>query len=353
VYRNFNKLLEPELMALMAFLEINNLAHISLPQLSTKTWQRYLKKLVLPEAEIRDLAPLAYFTGLQHLDLGCNQITDLAPLASLKQLTYLNLIGNRIQNIEPLAGLNSLSCLFLDCNRISDLSPLANLANLKFLGLTGTEVKDLRPLKDLKNLNIEIKVKSFLVSVIFSFEVSIILGSRPSGIVEFRNEQEIFWYRIHPDKPKGYRLRPDKPKSKLYRGNPAIDLDKQIQDWLAKKSDFFAARFFDVGFRFPKPPDYDLFPFAKNGFRVSSCDGYDVFLIPKSFKEPNFIKFSNDDSSYICEVKFPNIFFDNAGKPSADLQKKFESWFNRNNMSMARCAGTLWGHEEPLPFIGE
>ena len=67
----------------------------------------------LIDDNLRDLAPLAYLTGLETLEIRSQEVVDASPLANLKDLTELSLDCREVRNLPALASLTSLQILIL------------------------------------------------------------------------------------------------------------------------------------------------------------------------------------------------------------------------------------------------
>jgi len=76
--------------------------------------------------------------------------------------------------------------------------------------------------------------KSYKVCSVFGFEVYVIYGSRPQAMIEFRKDEDIYWYRCHPSNPV------------RYKGNPSPELDKDIKSWICSKFIDFRTAFVDM-----------------------------------------------------------------------------------------------------------
>jgi hypothetical protein len=111
-----------------------------------------LQSLSLNQTAVADLAPLARLTKLQSLRLTQTTVADLAPLARLTKLQSLRLTQTAVADLAPLASLTALQILLLNGTDIADLAPLAGLVNIQDLTLDGTQVIDLRPVKGLAKL---------------------------------------------------------------------------------------------------------------------------------------------------------------------------------------------------------
>lgn len=130
-------------------LVINNSKITNLAPL--ETLQR-LEDLHLYGAPVSDLKPLAQMPNLRKLGLQNTAVRDLAPLGNSKQLRVLLLYRTKVTDLGPLAGLNQLQELGFDAAPVNSLAPLAKLNGLRELSLNQTKVDDLKPLAGLKNL---------------------------------------------------------------------------------------------------------------------------------------------------------------------------------------------------------
>ncbi len=95
-----------------------------------------------PEAEMRDISPLADLPHLETLTIEQSFVGDLTPLANLKQLRCLSLIQCQINDVSPLAELTNLKYLILAYNPVNDVKPLHGLKQLQFLFLNETNVSE-------------------------------------------------------------------------------------------------------------------------------------------------------------------------------------------------------------------
>ena len=111
-----------------------------------------LRSLSLNDNEIVDVSPLASLTTLEKLWLDFNEIVDVSPLAALSRLVRLNLDYNAIADLSPLAALNRLEWLALGGSQNADIAPLAGLTNLRYLYLSNHEIVDVTSLAGLLNL---------------------------------------------------------------------------------------------------------------------------------------------------------------------------------------------------------
>lgn len=105
------------------------------------------------ESGITDIAPLAFFTNLQRLELQGNSLdeTKLSPLQKLTNLTYLNLEDNLIKQVSALKGLTNLTYLNVSDNEITDFSPLKALIRLSTLYVSGNATQDYSSLRSIYN----------------------------------------------------------------------------------------------------------------------------------------------------------------------------------------------------------
>ena len=88
------------------------------------------------------LAPVAYLTNLQTLNISGNNLSSLSAVSGLTELNYLSAADNRISDLKPLSGLTKLQTLYLDNNPVTDLSPLYGLSSLTLLSIKGIELQE-------------------------------------------------------------------------------------------------------------------------------------------------------------------------------------------------------------------
>jgi hypothetical protein len=126
--------------------------HERLQRLAARWVSARIAYMVLHQAPVTDLTPLAGLTGLTKLSLDRTGVTDLTPLAGLTRLTELSLSDTGVTNVMPLAGLTGLTALRLRNTPVVDLAPLTGLTGLTMLSLDRTGVTDLTPLAGLTRL---------------------------------------------------------------------------------------------------------------------------------------------------------------------------------------------------------
>ncbi|WP_417374983.1 leucine-rich repeat domain-containing protein [Gimesia maris] len=95
-----------------------------------------------PQADMRDIRPLANLPHLESLEIEQSYVSSLTPLANLKQLRCLSLIQCQITDVSPLAELTNLKYLILAYNPVNDVKPLHGLKQLQFLFLNETNVSE-------------------------------------------------------------------------------------------------------------------------------------------------------------------------------------------------------------------
>lgn len=94
------------------------------------------------DSSTADIACLAYFKDLNHLDFGQCKISNLEPLKVLMKLKVLNLSGTQVVDLSPLKELTLLKELRLENTRVMDITPLVKLAKLNELNLKNTLVPE-------------------------------------------------------------------------------------------------------------------------------------------------------------------------------------------------------------------
>ncbi len=138
-----------------------------------------------PDRNIKSIADIRYFTGLEILDISFNDINgDLSPLAGLTSLKTLVFNGTTTSDLSPLAGLTNMECLIfcwnyspdrgnngvgnlealagminleaLDAKNagITDVSALAGLPKLREVQLNDNQITDVSPLAEIENLRL-------------------------------------------------------------------------------------------------------------------------------------------------------------------------------------------------------
>ncbi|MFA6564686.1 MAG: SUMF1/EgtB/PvdO family nonheme iron enzyme [Verrucomicrobiia bacterium] len=103
--------------------------------------------LLLNEAAIADISPLAALSGLRVLSLDNTKISDLSPLKGMA-LRNLNCGHSSVSDLSVLRGM-PLEILYFTQTEVGDLSPLAGMP-LDTLSCQATRVHDLSPLKGMK-----------------------------------------------------------------------------------------------------------------------------------------------------------------------------------------------------------
>lgn len=78
-----------------------------------------------------------YMPKLQYLIIGDARVPDLSPLAELKELKYLEAFLCGVEDLSPLAGCTSLLDVNLCYNNFTDITPLMGLENLENIWLSG------------------------------------------------------------------------------------------------------------------------------------------------------------------------------------------------------------------------
>lgn len=135
-------------LAYLTNLELLNIGGYRINDISPLLSLVNLKNIAISNNQIEDITPLAGLVNLTSLDLGHNRIKDVTPLQELTGLTELTLTNNLIGDISTLRALTALESLQLGANRLSDISPLQNLFGIVELGLSNNRVSDLSPLSN-------------------------------------------------------------------------------------------------------------------------------------------------------------------------------------------------------------
>ena len=138
-----------------------------------------------PDRNIKSIADIRYFTGLEILDISFNDINgDLSPLAGLTSLKTLVFSGTSAHDLSPLAGLTNMECIVFCWNYspdrgnngvgnlealaaminleavdaknagITDVSALAGLPKLREVQLNDNQITDVSPLAEIENLRL-------------------------------------------------------------------------------------------------------------------------------------------------------------------------------------------------------
>ncbi|MCC6461816.1 MAG: TIR domain-containing protein [Saprospiraceae bacterium] len=126
-----------------------------------------LKKIIIHDTEILDLAFLKSINSLIYLDAKRTKIQDVSQLNGAINLNFLNIESSLICDIKPIANLFNLQCLNISTTIVRNLKPLSKLKNLKQLYLNdlgkqkkdvysvwqiNDGVKNINPLRNLKKL---------------------------------------------------------------------------------------------------------------------------------------------------------------------------------------------------------
>ncbi|WEV52861.1 leucine-rich repeat domain-containing protein [Bifidobacterium sp. ESL0704] len=179
----------------------NQINHIATPS----TTVRSLGSLNLAHNQIRDITPLAQYSGFRILDLSLNQISnveglarpkisdelrlnnnrifDISPMPSNIGIRTLRLANNHIRDIAALRAMPNLTFVSLANNQISDITPLASTKQLTSLDLTSNVVHDITPLKGLTELH-DLKLSSNCIS-----DTTPLAGLSKVGLVDLENQK--------------------------------------------------------------------------------------------------------------------------------------------------------------------
>jgi len=111
-----------------------------------------LRFIMIINAAIRDISPLAKLEGIKELWLMECDVSSLSPLVKYSRLETLALSGTPVVDIRPLENCRNLEQLLLDRTKVNMLEGLASLPKLKYLGLNETPVYDLKGLSHAPSL---------------------------------------------------------------------------------------------------------------------------------------------------------------------------------------------------------
>ncbi|MEB2779816.1 leucine-rich repeat domain-containing protein [Algoriphagus sp. C2-6-M1] len=115
--------------------------------------------LTFERVSVDDMHALTAFVNLRSLVIFDAPIGYLAPIAELKLLEKLKISQVPVVDFSPLQGLSKLVELDISNSGIEDLDPLARLMNLRVLNISGTNLKTLKGLEGMINL-VELDVAS-------------------------------------------------------------------------------------------------------------------------------------------------------------------------------------------------
>ncbi len=101
---------------------------------------------------VADLAFLAAFVRLDHLDAKKNALESLATLPALPKLAFLSLNEGKLTSLEGIERAPNLEYLYARKNQLTSLAGLERLGNLRELDVSGNKVSDLGPVGELAAL---------------------------------------------------------------------------------------------------------------------------------------------------------------------------------------------------------
>lgn len=111
-----------------------------------------LKALVINDAPLVDLSPLAGHPTLSDLDASVTLVQDLTPLVTLPALARLYLNHCDLTSLAGLTGAPALVELALNDNNLTSLDGLESLGDLQLLELSNNQIAELAPIGALAQL---------------------------------------------------------------------------------------------------------------------------------------------------------------------------------------------------------
>lgn len=163
------------------------LSHKMLSEINDIAWFTGLERLELSgNPDVTNIEYLSRLENLRYLDLCSTGVSDLSAIAELKDLRVLRIVGTPVKDLGPLAGLTSLLELDIDGYDFDplDIAPLAGLVNLEKLEVSTDDLAPLAGLTELKSLTICGKYSDLnALTDLMKLEVLHIMGdSRPLDI---------------------------------------------------------------------------------------------------------------------------------------------------------------------------
>lgn len=111
-----------------------------------------LRSLVIFDAPLGNVAPIAELKLLEKLKISQVPVVDFSPLRSLHQLKELDISNSGIEDLDPLSGLLDLETLNISGTNLKSLKGLETLAHLEELDVASTNLRSLRQIEGLTNL---------------------------------------------------------------------------------------------------------------------------------------------------------------------------------------------------------
>lgn len=111
-----------------------------------------LRSLVIFDAPLGNIAPVAELKLLEKLKLSQVPVVDFSPLRSLNKLKELDISNSGIEDLDPLSGLINLKTLNISGTNLKTLKGLEGLINLQEMDVASTNLRTLRPIEGLPNL---------------------------------------------------------------------------------------------------------------------------------------------------------------------------------------------------------
>lgn len=111
-----------------------------------------LRSLVIFDAPLGYIAPIAELKLLEKLKISQVPVVDFSPLTSLANLEELDISNSGIEDLDPLANLMNLRVLNISGTNLKTLKGMEGMINLVELDVASTNLRSLRPIEGLPNL---------------------------------------------------------------------------------------------------------------------------------------------------------------------------------------------------------
>ncbi|PZX49449.1 Leucine-rich repeat (LRR) protein [Algoriphagus ratkowskyi] len=151
-----------EIQALTAFVNLRSLLIFDAPiaNIAPIAELKLLEKLKISQVPVVDFSPLRSLTNLEELDISNSGIEDLDPISRLSNLKILNISGTNLKTLKGLESLIKLAELDVASTNLRSLKPIEGLSNLKKLSCFNTRLNS-RAVDNFKKANPDCEVRYY------------------------------------------------------------------------------------------------------------------------------------------------------------------------------------------------